>query len=89
MINYKNEVLSKICYTDLVYGRINKKLKLKLSNTEIEKMLLQIIQKTEETDFLKRGKNIYITSENRNIRITINTFSNRVITADLLKKKKR
>lgn len=85
MINYKREILSKICYTELVYGRINKKLKLNLSNSELEKMLLEIIRETDETDFQKRGKNIYITNENQNIRITINSFTNRVITVDPLK----
>ncbi len=85
MINYKQEILSKICYTELVYGRINKKLKLNLSNSELEKMLLEIIRETDETDFQKRGKNIYITNQNQNIRITINSFTNRVITVDPLK----
>lgn len=85
MINFKKEILTKICYTDLVYGRINKKLNLKLPNIEIEKMLVEIIEKTEEINFKKQGKNIYITNESRNIRITINSFTNRVITVDQLK----
>ncbi|KIA88090.1 DUF3781 domain-containing protein [Kaistella jeonii] len=83
----KKEILSKICYTDLVYGRINKKLNLKLSNMEIEKTLLEIIQNTEEINFEKRGKNIYISNESEDIRITINLFTNRVITVDRIKQK--
>lgn len=84
MANYKEEILASICYTDLVYGRINKKLNLKLSNPEIEKMLFEIIEKTDERDFQKRGKNIYITSEDKNISVTINSYTTRVITVDQL-----
>ena len=31
MPNYKKVILDKLCYTELVYGRINKKLKINLS----------------------------------------------------------
>ena len=87
MNTYKKEILNHICYTDLVYGRINKKLNLQLSNKEIEKMLLEIIQNTKEINFEKRGKNIYISNESGDIRITINSFTNRVITVDRIKQK--
>ena len=86
MNNFKKEILSKICYTDLVYGRINKKLNQNFSNTEIEKLILEIIENTAEINFEKKGKNIYIANEDRNIRITINSFTNRIITVDILKK---
>ena len=88
MNNFKKEILSKICYTDLVYGRINKKLNQNFSNTEIEKLILEIIENTAEINFEKKGKNIYITNEDRNIRITINSFTNRIITVDILEKSK-
>lgn len=87
MSTYKKEILNHICYTALVYGRINKKLNLQLSNTVIEKMLLEIIQNTKEINFEKRGKNIYISNESGDIRITINSFTNRVITVNRLKQK--
>ena len=32
----KTEILRNICYTELVYGRINKKLNIKLSKEQIE-----------------------------------------------------
>lgn len=89
MTNYKEEILEKICYTDLVYGRINKKLNIELSENKIEEMILTIIRETDESGFNKRGKNIYITNENRNIRLTINSYTNRIITADRLNKKQR
>ena len=86
MSNYKNKILDKICYTELVYGRINKKLNLELSKSKIEELILTIISETDDEKFLKIGKNIYITNEQRNIRLTINIFTNRIITADKLNK---
>lgn len=85
MANYKTEILNKICYTELVYDRINKKLKLQLSKGEIEQMILKLIKETDENDFQKTGKNIYITHPIQKIRLTINSFTNRIITADRLK----
>ncbi len=82
MKNYKNEILDKICYTELVYGRINKKLKTQFSKLEIEKMLLDILTITAEEYFQKIGKNIYITNTEKNIKITVNSNTNRIITVD-------
>lgn len=82
MTNYKNEILGKICYTDLVYGRINKKLNQELSKEEIEEMILTIIKETDESEFRKKGKNIYITHNERRVRLTINSYTFRIITAD-------
>jgi len=89
MEDYKTEILNKICYTDLVYERINKKLNIQLSKDEIEKMIYGIIEETDKTRFQKIGKNIYITNENRNVRLTINSYTNRIITADRLNKKNK
>ena len=83
-MNYKKEILSKICYTELVYSRINKKLKLKLSKQEIENLISTILLETDESEFQKKGKNIYITNNERDIRLTINSYTNRIITADKL-----
>jgi len=87
MEDYKTEILDKISYTDLVYERINKKLNIQLPKDEIEKMIYEIIEKTDETKFRKTGKNIYITNNYKNIRLTINSYTNRIITADRLNKK--
>ena len=86
MPNYKKTILDKLCYTKLVYGRINKKLKMELSKDEIEELISMIILETDENKFIKTGKNIYITNEKRNIILTINSYTNRIITADKLKK---
>lgn len=87
MTDYKNVILDKICYTDLVYGRINKKLNIMLSNDKIQQMIFEIIMETDQTEFRKTGKNIYITNKEKNVRLTINSYTNRIITADKLDKK--
>ena len=86
MLNSKAEILKTICYTELVYGRINKKLKSDYSVNEIENMLFNIIETTNESCFKKKGKNVYISNEENNIRITINLNTYRVITVDRLYK---
>jgi FKBP-type peptidyl-prolyl cis-trans isomerase (trigger factor) len=86
MNDFKKTVLEKICYTDLVYERINKKLNIELSNDKIEAMIFEIIKETDNTEFRKTGKNIYITNKNKNVRLTINSYTNRIITADKLDK---
>ncbi|WP_367890060.1 DUF3781 domain-containing protein [Polaribacter pectinis] len=60
---------------------------LELSKDRIEKLISEILSKTDESEFQKKGKNIYITNNERNIRLTINSFTNRIITADKLKEK--
>ncbi|MEX8549247.1 MAG: DUF3781 domain-containing protein [Mucilaginibacter sp.] len=85
--NYKKEILDRICYTDLVYERINKKLKIELSKVEIEDMIFAIINETDKSKFQKTGKNIYITNDERNVRLTINSYTNRIITVDDLNRK--
>ena len=87
MDNYKKDILDKICYTELVYERINKKLNTQLPKNKIEEMIFEIINETDETEFQKTGKNIYITNKKRNIRLTINSYTNRIITADKLNRK--
>jgi FKBP-type peptidyl-prolyl cis-trans isomerase (trigger factor) len=89
MENAKTLILKKICYTELVYERINKKLNLKYSKTEIEKMIYEIIEETDESQFQKKGKNIYITNPAHNMRLTVNSNTFRIITVDLLLKTKK
>jgi hypothetical protein len=86
MNNYKTEILRKICYTELVYERINKKLNKQLSKGEIEELILTIIEETAETEFKKAGKNIYVTNNEKQVRLTINSNNYRIITADHLQK---
>jgi predicted nucleic acid-binding protein len=78
----KSEILNNICYTELVYSRINKKLKTHFSRTEIEELLYKIIKETKEFNFERVGKNIYVTNHENQIRITINSNTFRIITVD-------
>lgn len=78
----KEIILQRLCYTKLVYDRINRKLNLRLSPKEIEDFIVDIIERTDETHFLQKGKNYYITNDVEGIRITVNSFTYRVITAD-------
>lgn len=78
----KQKILENICYTELVYGRINKKLCVKLSKAEIEILIFKTLKQTDESFFSKTGKNFYVTNAKSNIRITINSHTFRVITVD-------
>lgn len=76
----RQEIIKNVCYTELVYGRINKKLKINLSKSEIEEVVTSILI-DEESTIEKKGKNYYITSMDRNIVLTINSYTYRVVTA--------
>ncbi|MBP7306461.1 DUF3781 domain-containing protein [Candidatus Brachybacter algidus] len=81
----KEDLISSICYTELVYGRINKKLNLCLSNSEIEALIIDLIIETDDRNFKRIGKNIYVLNFYNKISITINSNTNRVITVDRMK----
>ena len=81
----KSEILKNICYTDLVYGRINKKLGLNHTNHEIERFIYRIIDDAHIENFKIIGKNYYIENYEENIRLTINCNTYRIITADRIK----
>ena len=76
------QCVANICYTDLVYSRINKKLGLKLNRKQIEKLIFKIISDTPAASFKQRGKNIYIINNSAQVSVTINSYTNRVITVD-------
>ena len=76
------EILQNICYTKLVYERINKKLNTKFTKEQIEELIFEVIKKTKENFFEKIGKNYYVTNIEYNIRITINSNTFRIITVD-------
>lgn len=84
----KTVILARISYTELVYGRINKKLNLTFSKSEIEKLIYKVIEETPEVDFQRIGKNMYIGNTEYNIRVTVNTNTCRIITADRILKVK-
>ncbi|MFH5812132.1 DUF3781 domain-containing protein [Companilactobacillus sp. FL22-1] len=76
----EREVFSKnVCYTPLVFGRVNKKLQMQLSNADIEQLVQRIITDTTTT-ITKVGKNYYL--QNQQIELVINSFNYRLITAN-------
>jgi Tfp pilus assembly ATPase PilU len=83
----KAEIINNLCYTELVYGRINKKLKTNLSKEQIEALILSVLLETKEQNFEKTGKNFYVSSTHYNMVITVNSYTSRVITASRIKKK--
>lgn len=86
MIEYKQKSIENICYTELVYERINKKLNINYSKEQIEFFIVEILKETNEMFFTKTGKNYYVTNTEKNIRITINSNTFRVITVDKIRK---
>ena len=46
----------------------------------------EILKKTNEKDFIKTGKNHYVTNTDNNIRMAINANTFRIITMDKLNK---
>ena len=78
----KDEILKRVCYTELVYGRIRKKLLIDLSDEEIEKLISSAIAEAPVEHMVKRGKNFYISNNSKGIRITINSNTTRIITVD-------
>jgi len=78
----KQEIVDGICYTELVYGRINKKLNTKYSKNQLEEHILQVLKETDIIFYSRTGKNYYVLNRENNIRITINSNTLRVITVD-------
>jgi hypothetical protein len=78
----KIEILKNICYTELVYGRINKKLNINFSKKQIEEFIFKVLKETEEKFISKIGKNYYVTNTKNNIKITVNSNTFRIITVD-------
>lgn len=79
MNDIRKNIIGSICYTDLVYGRINKKLATKMTKQEIERLVLNVIS-DESSVIEKNGKNYCVYSNGLNISVTINSNTFRVIT---------
>ncbi len=86
MESTKQKIIENICYTELVYGRINKKLSTDLTKTQIESLIHETLCQTAAKDYSKSGKNYYISNAEKNICITVNSYTFRVITVNRLEK---
>lgn len=82
MTGLKQKIIENICYTELVYQRINKKLNAGYSKEQIEKFILAIVKETDEKFYTKTGKNYYLINMENRIRVTINSTTFRIITVD-------
>ena len=82
----KNEILKNHCYTELVYKRINKKLKTNFSKQETEALIKKVLSETNVENYQKIGKNFYISNQKYNIKITVNSNTFRIITVDKIVK---
>lgn len=76
-------ILKHICYTPLVYERINKKLAVRLTQQQIEALLIKTIETASQIE--RRGKNFYVVNSEQQIQVTVNANNYRVITVDRLK----
>jgi len=79
MIPSRKIFLDNVCYTDLVFGRVNKKLNTSYSIDEI-KLLVNRIISDSATVINKQGKNYYLL--NQDIELVVNSFNYRLITAN-------
>ncbi|MDP5093457.1 MAG: DUF3781 domain-containing protein [Polaribacter sp.] len=82
----KKEILKNHCYTELVYGRINKKLETNFKDLEIEHFIKKVLEETSIDFYKKIGKNFYISNIENNIKITVNSHTFRIITVDKIKR---
>ena len=85
MTDSKQKIIENLCYTELVYERINKKLATDFSKGQIESLIDEILRKTHDKFYIKTGKNYYVTNTEDNIRVTINSNTFRIITMDRLR----
>ncbi|URZ87539.1 DUF3781 domain-containing protein [Floricoccus penangensis] len=77
----KNEILKNLCYTELVYARINKKLGFNIDKIAIENLILSLISDNSSV-IEKIGKNYYVKNYSEEISVTINSYTYRVITVN-------
>jgi hypothetical protein len=58
-----------------------------MTNEQIEKLVYHTIQETQVSCFQRIGKNIYVTNAEKDMRITINSNTFRIITVDVVSNK--
>lgn len=78
-----DQIKAHVCYTELVYQRVNKKLAVNLSKAEVETLIISVLDDVA-TSVEKLGKNYYVTNLPRQVQLVINSFNYRLITANRL-----
>jgi len=81
--NPLSELQKNVCYTELVYQRVNKKLKTQLTQSEIEALVDRLLADVTSS-VEKHGKNYYVTNQHMQIQLVINSFNSRLITVNAL-----
>ncbi|MEG2294195.1 MAG: DUF3781 domain-containing protein [Carnobacterium sp.] len=77
----KNTIIEKVCYTDLVFERVNKKFSKTMTQNEIKFLVLAILN-DNRSQFEKIGKNYYVSNMPKGIKLVINSSTYRLITVD-------
>ncbi|BDZ30429.1 DUF3781 domain-containing protein [Lactiplantibacillus sp. WILCCON 0030] len=75
------QLSNQICYTQLVYQRVNKKLQTNLTHAEIETLVKGVLD-TPASRLVRRGKNNYVSNDQYHVELVINSFTNRLITVN-------
>lgn len=78
----KANIIKNLCYTELVYYRVNNKLNLNLTKDEVEEFISTLIAEIPEQEIVKTWKNYYLVNHRKNVRLTINSNNYRLITVD-------
>ncbi|WP_318765025.1 DUF3781 domain-containing protein [Lactiplantibacillus carotarum] len=79
-----NQVLaaikSKLCYTPLVFERVNKKLDLNQDEAATKALVNHVLAQPDGID--RRGKNYYVQSRKYQVELTVNASNYRLITVN-------
>lgn len=78
-----SELKNNVCYTVLVYQRVNKKLGTNLTEAGIETLVTNILSDVTSA-IEKRGKNYYVSNQAFQVQLVINSFNTRLITVNAL-----
>ncbi|MFC6260564.1 DUF3781 domain-containing protein [Levilactobacillus fujinensis] len=79
------KISENVCYTELVYQRVNKKLSVDWSHSETEAWV-QAILRDPDSLVEQRGKNYYVANQRRKSQLTVNSHNYRLITVNRLSK---
>ncbi len=75
----RNTFVIDICYTVLVFNRVNKKLKTNWDVLTIKHIVNDILV-SNDSNYKLQGKNWYVSNKNKNIELVINKNNYRLIT---------
>lgn len=75
------QIKAHVCYTKLVYQRVNKKLAVNLTKAEVEALVIAVLDDVASS-VEKLGKNYYVTNSTQRVQLVINSFNYRLITVN-------